>query len=153
MAAGFTVQREKITLLQKFLNDRYEGELNNNVSQKVRKASGLLSVAGCQSELADWIELIGPFGSSNAEPRFVLPDCRIRKVRYLGESGAHLSCVLDDGCGSLRGIAFQVGGTDMGTVISNSFDGKLFHILGRLRRDRFRGGRAVQFEIDDVAEA
>jgi hypothetical protein len=25
------------------------------------------------------------------------------------------------------------------------------HILGRVRRDRFRGGNAMQFEIDDVA--
>jgi hypothetical protein len=30
-------------------------------------------------------------------------------------------------------------------------DGQYLHFLGRIRRDRFRGGNSMQFEIDDVA--
>jgi single-stranded-DNA-specific exonuclease len=151
MAAGFTVKADKITQLQGFLNDRLMTDLNGVIPQVIHKASGLLSIAGCKPDLADWLDRLGPFGSGNPEPRFVIPDCRIKSAKFIGEAGAHLSCRLDDGSGTLNAIAFQAGGTPLGQAVSEARDGHYLHILGRVRRDRFRGGNAMQFEIDDVA--
>jgi len=151
MAAGFTVRADKITQLQGFLNDRLMTDLNGVIPQAIHKASGLLSIAGCKPDLADWLDRLGPFGSGNPEPRFVIPDCRIKSAKFIGEAGAHLSCRLDDGSGTLNAIAFQAGGTPLGQAVSEARDGHYLHILGRVRRDRFRGGNAMQFEIDDVA--
>ncbi|XDZ67453.1 single-stranded-DNA-specific exonuclease RecJ [Alphaproteobacteria bacterium LSUCC0226] len=151
MAAGFTVKADKITQLQGFLNDRLMTDLNGVIPQAIHKASGLLSIAGCKPDLADWLDRLGPFGSGNPEPRFVIPDCRIKSAKFIGEAGAHLSCRLDDGSGTLNAIAFQAGGTPLGQAVSEARDGHYLHILGRVRRDRFRGGNAMQFEIDDVA--
>jgi len=53
----------------------------------------------------------------------------------------------------INAIAFQAGGSALGRALINAGDGHRLHLLGRLRRDRFRGGRAMQFEIDDVAVA
>ena len=58
---------------------------------------------------------------------------------------------MDDGSGTLNAIAFQAGGTPLGQAVTDARDGHYLHILGRVRRDRFRGGNAMQFEIDDVA--
>jgi single-stranded-DNA-specific exonuclease len=151
MAAGFTVRADKIDELQQFLNDRLMADLNGVIPQTLHKASGLLSVAGCKPDLADWLDRLGPFGSGNPEPRFVIPDCRIKSAKFVGEAGAHLSCRLDDGSGTLNAIAFQAGGTPLGQAVADARDGHYLHILGRVRRDRFRGGNAMQFEIDDVA--
>ena len=151
MAAGFTVKAEKISDLQVFLNDRLMADLNGAIPQLIHKASGLLSVAGCKADLADWLDRLGPFGSGNPEPRFVIPDCRIKSVKFVGEGGAHLSCRIDDGSATINAIAFQAGGTPLGQAVSDARDGKYLHFLGRIRRDRFRGGEAMQFEIDDVA--
>lgn len=153
MAAGFTVKATKLADLQLFLNDRLATDLNGAIPQIVHKSSGLLSVAGCQPELADWLDGIGPFGSGNPEPRFVLADCLVKAPRPVGAAGAHLSCRLDDGSGTLNAIAFQAGGSALGRALTNAGDGHRLHLLGRLRRDRFRGGRAMQFEIDDAAVA
>ena len=95
---------------------------------------------------------MGPFGSGNAEPRFVLPDCRVKSARLVGGDRAHLSCRLDDGSGMINAIAFQAGGTALGTALEAAVDGRYLHILGRVKRDRFRGGNAMQIEIEDVAE-
>ena len=151
MAAGFTVKAEKICDLQTFLNERLMIDLNGEIPQVTHKASGLLSVAGCKPDLADWLDRLGPFGSGNPEPRFVIPDCRIKSMKFVGEGGAHLSCRIDDGSGTINAIAFQAGGTPLGKAVLDARDGQYLHFLGRIRRDRFRGGNSMQFEIDDVA--
>ena len=151
MAAGFSVRADKINHLQAFLNDRLMADLNGVIPQVIHQASGLLSIAGCKPDLADWLDRLGPFGSGNPEPRFVIPDCRIKSAKFVGEVGAHLSCRIDDGSGTLNAIAFQAGGTPLGQAVSEARDGHYLHMLGRVRRDRFRGGDAMQFEIDDVA--
>ncbi|MGB1863928.1 MAG: single-stranded-DNA-specific exonuclease RecJ, partial [Candidatus Puniceispirillum sp.] len=108
--------------------------------------------AGCQPEVSDWLDKLGPFGSGNPEPRFVLPDCRIKNIRLVGDAGAHISCRLDDGSGTaLNAIAFQAGGAPIGQLLQQAADGRYVHVLGKLRRDRYRGGRAMQIEIEDVA--
>lgn len=151
MAAGFTVKAKKIAEFQAFLNDRLMIDLNGEIPQVIHKASGLLSVAGCKTDLADWLDRLGPFGSGNPEPRFVIPDCRIKSMKFVGEGGAHLSCRIDDGSGTINAIAFQAGGTPLGRAVSDARDGQYLHFLGRIRRDRFRGGNSMQFEIDDAA--
>lgn len=152
MAAGFTVHIDKIAVLQAFLTTRLQADLKGAIPQIIHKASGLMSVAGCNVKFADWLERLGPFGSGNPEPRFVIPDCRVKSARFVGVAGAHLSCRLDDGSGTINAIAFQVGGTPMGQAVTAALDGRYLHFLGRIRRDRYRGGNAMQFEIDDVAE-
>ncbi len=152
MAAGFTVKAEKIADLQAFLNDRLMDDLNGEIPQVNYKASGLLSVAGCKPELVDWLDRLGPFGSGNPEPRFVIPDCRIKSMKFVGAGGAHLSCRIDDGSGAINAIAFQAGGSPLGRAVSSASDAQQYlHFLGRVRRDLFRGGNAMQFEVDDVA--
>jgi single-stranded-DNA-specific exonuclease len=152
MAAGFSVLESQIENLQAFMNDRFMTEFNGVMPQVTHTAGAVLSVAGCQPLIADWLDKLGPFGSGNAEPRFVIPDCRIKSARRVGADGAHLSCRLDDGSGTLNAIAFQAGGTALGQALEAAVDGRYLHILGRVRRDRFRGGDAMQIEIDDAAE-
>ena len=130
MAAGFTVKAEKIYDLQTFLNERLMIDLNGEIPQVTHKASGLLSVAGCKPDFADWLDRLGPFGSGNPEPRFVIPDCRIKSMKFVGEGGAHLSCRIDDGSGTINAIAFQAGGTPLGKAVLDARDGQYLHFLG-----------------------
>jgi single-stranded-DNA-specific exonuclease len=115
--------------------------------------SAVLSCAGVQPEIADWLETLGPFGNGNPEPRFVLPDCRVTFAKPVGSDGAHISCRIDDGGGTaLNAIAFQAGGAPLGKLLlAAAGDGRYVHVLGKVRRDGFRGGRAMQIEIEDAA--
>ena len=154
MAAGFSIHRDNLPAFQAFLDERLGKDLKGEIPQLVHKVSGLLSTSGVQPELADWLDRLGPFGSGNAEPRFVLPDCQVTYAKLVGADGAHLSCRLDDGSGgTLNAIAFQAGGTDLGQFMLAAKDGRRVHVLGKIRRDTFRGGRSMQIEIEDVAGA
>ena len=152
MAAGFSIDADRMDEFHEFLCRRFTSEIGGEVPRPVRQVAGLLSTAGVLPELADWLDRLGPFGSGNPEPRFVLPDCRIGFAKAIGRDGAHISCRLDDGSGgTLSAIAFQAGGTPFGEALLSARDGAPMHVLGRVRRDHFRGGRAMQFEIEDAA--
>lgn len=152
MAAGFSVDEGRLDEFHEFLCRRFTSEIGNELPRPVRHVAGLLSTAGVLPELADWLERLGPFGSGNPEPRFALPDCRIGFAKAVGRDGAHISCRLDDGSGgTLSAIAFQAGGTALGQALLAARDGAPLHVLGRVRRDHFRGGRAMQLEIEDAA--
>ena len=154
MAAGFSIDKDRMPDFVAFLADRFAAEIGDGIPQPVHRVTGMLSTAGAQPELADWLEKLGPYGSGNPEPHFALPDCRILNARAIGADGAHISCRLDDGSGSALGaIAFQAGGNPLGEALMKARDGQKLHVLGRLRRDHFRGGRAMQLEIEDVAPA
>ncbi len=154
MAAGFSIEEGKIEVLQTFLAKRMAHDLAGKPPQLVREVSAVLSCAGVQPEIADWLERLGPFGNGNPEPRFVLPDCRIKFAKAVGSDGAHISCRIDDGGGTvLSAIAFQAGGAPLGQLLMAATDGRYVHVLGRIRRDGFRGGRAMQIEIEDAATA
>ena len=152
MAAGFSIEERQIDALQAFLAERMAQDLAGQAPQMVREVSAVLSCAGVQPEIADWLERLGPFGNGNPEPRFVLPDCRVKFAKPVGSDGAHISCRLDDGGGTvLNAIAFQAGGAPLGQLLLAAADGRYVHVLGRIRRDDFRGGRAMQIEIEDAA--
>jgi len=152
MAAGFSIDAANLDAFATFLAQRMEKDLNGQAPQLVREVSGTLSTQGAQPELTDWLEKLGPFGSGNPEPRFVLPYCNVKFAKPVGETGAHISCRLDDGSGiTLNAIAFQAGGAPLGNLLLDAADGRHIHILGRLKRDNFRGGRAMQIEIEDAA--
>lgn len=152
MAAGFSLDSDQMDGFHDFLCERFIRDIGAEPPRRVRAVSGMLSTAGVLPELADWMERLGPFGSGNPEPRFVLPDCRIGYAKPVGKDGAHISCRLDDGSGgSLNAIAFQSGGTPLGEALLAGREGAPLHILGRVRRDHFRGGRAMQVEIEDAA--
>ena len=152
MAAGFSLDPDRMGEFHDFLCDRFAREIGSKPPRPVRSVSGLLSTAGVLPELADWMQRLGPFGSGNPEPRFALPDCKIAYAKPVGRDGAHISCRLDDGSGgTLNAIAFQAGGTPLGEALTGARDGARLHILGRVKRDHFRGGRAMQVEIEDAA--
>lgn len=154
MAAGFSIARENLDAFKAFMMQRLAQDMNGEIPQLVHKISSLLSTSGTQPELADWLEKLGPFGSANPEPRFVLADCQISYAKLVGADGAHLSCRLDDGSGgTLNAIAFQAGGTPLGNFLLGARDGQAVHIMGKVRRDSFRGGRSMQIEIEDAAAA
>ena len=111
-----------------------------------------LSIAGCNSALVDGLDAVGPFGAGHAEPRFVITHCRLKNLRWMGKEKAHLSVLLDDGTASpLRAVSFGIAGTKLGQCLATTPDPGPVRVLGRLQRDNWRGGGAVQFLIEDIS--
>jgi single-stranded-DNA-specific exonuclease len=150
MAAGLTVATEKLDALREFLIERLGDGLDREILVPELAIDGTLTAAAAQSELIGHLDRLAPFGAANPEPRFVFPAMRVVHAEAVG--GSHLRCTLADPLDTarLRAIAFRVADTPLGRFLAQT-RGAAIHVAGRLRRDAWRGGDAVQLSIDDAA--
>jgi len=109
-----------------------------------------LQPAAATSALVAALERLAPYGSGNAEPRFVFPALRILRADRAGE--AHVRCVAmgSDGV-RLKAIAFRSVENGLGKALLRP-QGPALHVAGQLRADRWQGREGVQLVIEDAAE-
>jgi len=94
---------------------------------------------------------LGPFGSGNAEPRFVFSGVRIAHAAPVGS--AHVRCTLASSVGGkLQGIAFRCADGPIGKALMDRA-GTPLHVVGRIGENSWQGRTSVQIVIDDVAPA
>jgi len=152
MAAGFTVDAEKVPALCSFLAERLGDGVDAQPLVPELAIDGALSPAGANAGLIEHVDRLAPFGAANPEPRFALTNVRVSRAKPVGTG--HLRCVLTDPLGTARvgGIAFRCAETPLGRFLAET-RGRAVHVAGHLRRDTYRGGDAVQLVIDDAALA
>jgi len=149
MAAGLTIARDRIDAFTAYLNDR----LGADVVQATKTASlgldGALGVEGASVELIEQMELAGPYGAENPEPRFVLSNARIVKASIVGENHVRVILTGSGNRGRLTGICFKSLETPLGDSLI-SHQGASFHIAGHLRKNTWRGQTSAQILIEDA---
>lgn len=153
MAAGFTLDMAKLELFRDFMESRLatdmaalpEGEASEH------QIDAELPVAAADALLLEWMARAGPWGQSAPEPRFVITSARLEAVRWLGKGEAHIGFSISQGGMRLDGVAFRVGGMPVGKALMKAADGRPVHLTGRLAANPYRGARAVQFLLDDLA--
>jgi single-stranded-DNA-specific exonuclease len=152
MAAGFTVATGKLAALREFLEARAEEALGTSEPVPELAIDGALTAAAATPDLCDLVARIGPFGTGNPEPRFVLPQLRVLRADVVGT--AHLRVIFADGAGAgrLKAIAFRALEGPLAPALLNS-GGLAFHVAGHLRADRWQGREGVQLFLDDAAHA
>jgi len=150
MAAGFTVEADRIEELKAFLGARIAaGGDGAGPVQPTLSLDGVLNPAAATPALTELLERLGPFGAGNAEPRFAIPAARVLRADVVGE--AHVRCILTGADGSrLKAIAFRCLEGELGPALLRA-GGAPIHLAGHLRADRWQGREGVQFLIEDAA--
>ncbi len=154
MAAGFTVEEGKLDELRAFLAARAVEALGVAEPVLTLNIDGALAAGAATPELAELIDRLGPFGTGNSEPRFVIANLRVVRADIVGTE--HVRCIFGAGAGParLKGIAFRAlggaRGNELGQALLHS-QGAGFHVAGHLRADRWQGRNGVQLLIDDAA--
>jgi single-stranded-DNA-specific exonuclease len=149
MAAGFTVPLENLGTFRDFLDERIGKRIAEAGIIPTLKIDGALSAGGVSLHLIHELEKLQPYGSGNAEPRFIIPNARIASADVAGMD--HLRFSLDNPGGyQTRGIAFRCIGSPLGDALLNH-NGKPFHLVGRVKINRWQGRSYPQFQLDDAA--
>ena len=68
MAAGFTVERDKLDDFRRFLAERFAAELAGEPLVATVSLDGVLAPAGAKRRVYDALAKLGPFGSGNNRP-------------------------------------------------------------------------------------
>lgn len=149
MAAGITVERQKLGEFRAFIEDRASADVFKLREEEVLKIDGALTAEGATLALVDSLEKAGPFGSGHPSPVFVLPRHRILAAQPVGTGHLRVDLRSELG-GRIQAMAFRVGDTPLGDFLSRS-SGRLVHIAGSLSANHWNGNRSTQFRISDAA--
>ncbi|HEX6960105.1 MAG TPA: single-stranded-DNA-specific exonuclease RecJ [Ferrovibrio sp.] len=154
MAAGLTVAADKLNDLKAFLNERLAAPVARAGASASLGFDGVLGIGGCNADLCDRLEQLGPYGSGNPEPRFALAAARVVQADVVGEK--HVRCLITGGDGKgarLRAIAFRSLDGELGPALLQARQtGAAIHVGGHLRSSYWRGERQIQFVLEDAAQ-
>ena len=149
MAAGLSLEANRIGELRAFLSERLSSETALARSGATLLLDGALSASGANLELLALLERAGPFGASHAEPIFAFPAHRIAYAEPVGGAHIRLSLAASDGA-KLKGIAFRALGTPLGQALLERRR-ELMHLAGTLSLDQYQGRRQASLRLIDAA--
>lgn len=152
MAAGFTVAEAGVADFARYLNDKVGAEIAAHGIKPTLTLDAELTVAGSTPQLVKALEMLGPFGAGNPQPRFLLPHVKIVQADVVGKD--HVRCLIaaETGTARLKAIAFRALGSPLGEVLMGA-RGQTLHLAGTLRLDAWGGSERAQMLIDDAAFA
>ena len=145
MAAGFTITKEKINLLDKFIQ--------NNYSQKIKRLNNLsiyemeISPSAINKDFMNNLNKLGPFGNHNFLPTFLIKDVKIIKTNVINNK--HISAIVKPRIGpSIKSICFNC----MNSKISEyllSYKNKI-NIIAQIHENVWNNKKIVQLNIRDI---
>jgi single-stranded-DNA-specific exonuclease len=148
MAAGFSVEADKIAALAEFLQNRMRAS-GDVSSGRTITLDGLISIAGATPELIGQLDRLGPFGQGNPSIRLAVQNVVNLRPEIVGEH--HVKTLFIDRLSNMKlsGIAFRCVGTKLGDVLLST-RGQTLDIAGQLRVQEWNGKRSVSITVDDV---
>lgn len=147
MAAGFTVETEKIALLQKALEEKAEELLTEVLLTRSLKIDCELPFSSLTQELYNNIQELSPFGMGNPEPVFSATDVTIDSMRVIGKEGNHLKLMLRQDKKVFEAIAFR-----MGELAEKMKPGDKISVAYVLDENTWNGETKLQLKVRDIVQ-
>ena len=145
MAAGFTMKRHNLTLLNNFIQNDYLKKVSNK--ENLNKYDFKLSSSAIKNKLIQDINKLGPFGNYNFLPTFLINNLKIIKHDIINNK--HLSFILKSESGvSLKGICFNCLNTDLGNYLL-SYKKKI-KIIAQINENIWNNKKSIQLNIKDL---
>lgn len=151
MAAGLTVAADGIAALDAFINDRLAAPVAAATAERSLSIDAAVAPRGLNAALVDVLEAGGPYGQGWPAPRIAAGPFRVVDARVVGENHLRLQLSGADG-GRIKAMAWRQGDTALGAQLMG-VSGRTIHVAGRVKRDDWTGGGAVELELDDAAFA
>ncbi len=150
MAAGLSIKESKIEELSDFFESQLSNSQSKVTDEKMIYVDSLISSSGINLEVYDEIEKLGPFGSDNFEPNFVVKNSLLASVKQIGEN--HLKCLIKTPEGGfIEAMAFRSLSTPLGDEIQKN-KGNSVSLLGKIKINEWGGRRTPQLHIEDIGE-
>ena len=149
MAGGFLIKKEKIQLFRELLIKNYE-KLNFDSSQNLNiYLDSLIAPSALNEKFFEEINYLGPFGSGNSEPKFVIENIKVISSNIVGNN--HIKSILIGKDGSkFKGFAWNAKNSPMEPLL-NSKNKKTINIAGKMRSNEWKGKRNIEFMIEDIS--
>ena len=151
MAAGITVQKEKLGELRAFFETRAAADVFRLQEEESLLIDGALAAEGATLALVEALEKAGPYGQGHIAPTFVLPRHKLADVRVIGTGHVRIDLRSESG-GRIQGIAFRTAEAPLGEFLLRN-SGRTVHVAGSLSVNHWNGNRTVQLRVIDASLA
>lgn len=152
MAAGLTVQADKIDLLADFLDARLSADVGRASENRALMLDALVAPGGITPALVEALEAGGPYGMGWPAPRIAAGPLRVIKADVVGTDHVRTIMTGDDGK-SFKAVAFRSSGNPLGQAILGAPADRRLWVAGRAKIDDWGGRGAVELHIEDAAWA
>jgi single-stranded-DNA-specific exonuclease len=145
MAAGFTMKKTNIKLLDNFIQNDYLKKISKK--ENSNKYDFQLSSSAIKNKLINDINKLGPFGNNNFLPTFLINNLKIIKYDIINDK--HMSVILKPDSGvSIKGICFNCLNTSMGHYLL-SYKKKI-NIIAQINENIWNNKKSIQLNIKDL---
>ena len=145
MAAGFTMKKTNINLLDNFIQNDYLKK--NSLMDNSSNYDFEISLSAINNRLIKDINKIGPFGNFNFLPIFLIKNVNIIKFNIINNK--HISVVLKPKFGStVKAICFNCLNNKIGEYLLSYK--KSINIIGQISENIWKNKKTIQFNIKDL---
>ncbi len=144
LAAGFTIQADKLNEFEKSINEVITPLINEETRTPVVEVDSLISLEDIDIANASSLSVLEPYGVGNRTPLFCIEDIKIENIRYT-ENHKHAFITVSNGYTQCEFPAFSM--TD---TIKEFSKGDYISVVGNLSINSFRGVTRAQFIIRDI---
>ena len=146
MAAGFTMKKTNLKLLDNFIQNDYLKKNSNLVN--LNQYDFNLSPSAIKIKLIHHINKLKPFGNYNSLPIFLINNLKVIKHSIINNK--HLSVVLKpvSGGSSIKGICFNCLNTNIGHYLL-SYKKKI-NIIAQIKENIWNNKKTIQLNIKDL---
>jgi single-stranded-DNA-specific exonuclease len=152
MAAGLTVDADKVDQLADWLDHTLEGHVARASATRDMALDIAVAPGGLTSELVNSLEEAGPYGVGWPGPRVAVGPVRLVKCDIVGTDHVRLIAAGDDGK-SFKGIAFRAAESDMGQALLHGSRGRRLWLAGRVKIDDWGNRPQAELHVEDAAWA
>jgi single-stranded-DNA-specific exonuclease len=145
MAAGFTMKKSNIKLLENFIQKDFikknSGKENSN-NYDIEISSSFI-----KNGLIQDINKLGPFGNFNFLPSFLIKNLKVIKLNIIKDK--HISVILKPNTGAtIRAICFNCLNTKLGHYLLNYK--KKINIIAQIHENIWNNKKTIQLNIKDL---
>ena len=145
MAAGFTLKKNNINLLDDFIQKDYLKKYSN--LNNTSKYDGELSMSAINLKFMKELNKLKPFGNFNLLPSFLIRNVKIIKTNIINEK--HVSSIIKPDVGpSIKTICFNCTNNEIGKYLLTYK--KKINIIGQIHENIWNNKKTIQLNIKDL---
>jgi len=146
MAAGVTIEIEKIDLFTEKFEEYAKQNLNENDLAAKLHIDAVAPLAEFRREMVSELQMLGPFGQGNPKPVFATKGVRLASPpRRVGSGREHLQLAITDNTNAVRCIGFRFGKLEK-KLLENEF----FNVAYQPQLNTYNGNTNVEFVLTDI---
>jgi single-stranded-DNA-specific exonuclease len=144
-AAGFSLSEKNIEAVQKeiekFINKKLKGiKLTPSVYLDAE-----ISLGDIDWDLWKYLDKFEPFGMDNKKPKFLVKDCIVKDIQFLGADKTHLKIALEKDRIMKKAIGFR-----MAKNFTNLRVGDAIDLVAEIGLNEWNGSRSLELYIEDL---